>query len=183
VRKLSLIFLIVAIGLVACEDNCGEHSSIHVLRIQGDHPGDSAHIFVLSYYDSTMYPNGQESISASGFRSSIEYDAHAIFWNWYHAPTGGDAVNPDIECDAENHQVFYRISEGLDMTITYDDTDGNGNPLGIRTILTTGQPSSGQLTITLIHGPNKFADEVSAGDITNAGGLVDFECTFDVEIH
>lgn len=95
----------------------------------------------------------------------------------------GPVLTPYIEADAENHQVFYRISEGLDMAITYDDKDSHGNPLGIRTVLTTGQPSTGQLTITLLHGPNKFADGVSDGDITNAGGLVDFECTFDVEIH
>jgi hypothetical protein len=41
-------------------------------------------------------------------------------------------------------------------------------------------PASGNLTITLIHEPDKFAEGVSGGNIENAGGSTDAEVVFPV---
>ncbi|MEZ7887763.1 MAG: type 1 periplasmic binding fold superfamily protein, partial [Flavobacteriales bacterium] len=60
--------------------------------------------------------------------------------------------------------------------------DEEGNPIGLSTVLTTGEMGSGTITVTLRHEPNKDAAGVSSGDIANAGGETDIEVTFNVEI-
>ena len=68
------------------------------------------------------------------------------------------------------------------MTFEYTDADDNGNPIGILTTLTTGEVGSGNLRIVLRYGPNKNADGVFSGDITNAGGETDIEVVFPITI-
>lgn len=90
-------------------------------------------------------------------------------------------ITSEIKEESEEHQFFFTFS-GLNADVDYTDTDGDGNPLGLNTTLTTGAVSNGQLTITLRHEPNKSAAGVRNGDLTNAGGETDIEVTFDVSI-
>ena len=69
-----------------------------------------------------------------------------------------------------------------DVNIAYNDLDEEGKPIGLSTVLTTGEMGSGTITVTLRHEPNKDAAGVSSGDIANAGGETDIEVTFNVEI-
>ena len=55
--------------------------------------------------------------------------------------------------EADEHQVFYTISEGLNIQTTYEDQDTQGNPLGVQITLSTGAASEGSLTVTLRHEP------------------------------
>ncbi len=55
--------------------------------------------------------------------------------------------------------------------------DGNGNPVGLTFNLTTGDATTGSVTIILRHEPMKDASGVSDGDITNAGGETDISVT------
>jgi hypothetical protein len=83
------------------------------------------------------------------------------------------------------HQFFYETlfpTELSDVNIAYNDLDEEGNPIGLSTVLTTGEMGSGTITVTLRHEPNKDAAGVSSGDIANAGGETDIEVTFNVEI-
>ena len=52
-----------------------------------------------------------------------------------------------------------------------------GNPLGLSFILTTSGASSGELTFTLRHEPNK-----PNSGLDNAGGETDIEITFNVTV-
>ena len=54
--------------------------------------------------------------------------------------------------------------------------------VGLYFDLVSGQESSGTITFTLRHEPNKNAAGVSDGDISNADGETDIEATFDVSI-
>jgi hypothetical protein len=65
------------------------------------------------------------------------------------------------------------------LAITKTDVDGNDNPLGIETSVTTGEAGSGTLTIVLKHEPTKPND----GSSSSAGGSTDVEITFDVPIN
>lgn len=96
--------------------------------------------------------------------------------------TPAEDITAEVNDEAEDHQVFYQVSGGLNSTLTYTDTDANGNPVGLAIHLETGDASTGQLTITLRHEPDKSASGVSEGDIVNAGGETDIEVTFDVSI-
>ena len=42
--------------------------------------------------------------------------------------------------------------------------------------------SEGELEVLLLHEPDKFAEGVSEGDATNAGGEVDIDVSFPITI-
>jgi hypothetical protein len=65
------------------------------------------------------------------------------------------------------------------LSIIKTDTDGNGNPLGVETSLTTFGAGSGTLTIVLKHEPTKPNDGLSS----SAGGSTDVEITFNITIN
>jgi hypothetical protein len=96
--------------------------------------------------------------------------------------TPAETIGDEVAEEADEHQFFFQVSGGLNLSFAYSDTDSDGNPIGIETLMTTGDPSSGTLRVTLRHEPDKNAENVSAGDITNAGGSTDVEADFDVRI-
>ena len=94
-----------------------------------------------------------------------------------------EIVSEEIEESAQeklDHQFFFGALEGLLGTFTYDDEDGEGNPIGLSFTFTTGAASTGSLSVTLRHLPNKSATGVSSGDITNAGGTTDATAIFPI---
>ncbi len=91
-------------------------------------------------------------------------------------------ITEEILQEDEEHQFFFQFSNGLNLDFAYDDVDGDGNPIGVSSIFTTGEASTGTLTVTLRHEPIKDAEDVVDGDITNAGGETDIAATFDVVI-
>lgn len=90
-------------------------------------------------------------------------------------------ITAEILAEDEDHQFFFQVS-GSNATVTYNDADANGNPVGLSTTWTVGAASNGNVTVTLRHEPDKGATGVSSGDITNAGGETDIEVTFPVVI-
>jgi len=96
--------------------------------------------------------------------------------------TPPDGIHDEILAEADEHQLFFQPSIGLNAAVSYNDGDINGNPIGIETSFTTGAASTGTMTVTLRHMLNKSATGVADGDITNAGGETDIEVTFDVTV-
>ena len=89
------------------------------------------------------------------------------------------AENMTLEIEEENlaHQFFYSVGSGLDAETDYNDADSEGNPLGLDFVLSTYSASSGSITFTLRHEPNK----PNMG-LEDAGGETDIEATFNVSI-
>ena len=92
-----------------------------------------------------------------------------------------EVITEEVAEEDEDHQFFFQ-STISDLTITYDDQDADGNPLGLNSTLTTGAATEGSITIILRHEPDKFAAGVSDGEITNAGGETDIEVTIPVSV-
>jgi len=93
-----------------------------------------------------------------------------------------DDITAEVQEEGADHQLFYQLASSLG-TVTYDDADVNGDPIGLEFTLVAGTSgSTGVLTITLRHLPNKSASGVSSGDITNAGGSTDVEVVFGIEV-
>jgi len=86
-------------------------------------------------------------------------------------------ITQEVIEEADEHQVFYTVGEGLNITTTYLDFDSNGNPLGVSITLETGEASSGSLTVTLRHEPVKPND-----GLESAGGETDISTSFEVSI-
>ncbi len=91
-------------------------------------------------------------------------------------------ISEEIKTESDVHQFFFNTSVGLNLAVSYYDVDAAGKPLGLATKIQTGNSSSGKLTVTLRHDPNKSASGVAQGNITNAGGETDIEVSFDLVI-
>ena len=90
-------------------------------------------------------------------------------------------ITLEVNEEAEAHQFFYQTSGQI--AIAYNDTDNNGKPIGLKTVLTTANAGVGQsIKITLRHEPNKGASGVSTGNILNAGGETDIEVNFSLDV-
>jgi hypothetical protein len=93
-------------------------------------------------------------------------------------------ITLEVLDEAEDHQFFYELSINSGIDITYTDQDANGNPIGVTFSLTTTTATvDNTLTITLKHEPNKSAEGVNVGDITNAGGETDVEESFTFDVN
>ncbi len=88
-------------------------------------------------------------------------------------------LTSQVQAEATQHQFFFEYTD-LALTISGSDLDANGKPLGLTFNVYTHAPSEGQLSITLRHDPDKDAEGVEAGDITNAGGNTDLEVEIPV---
>jgi len=93
-----------------------------------------------------------------------------------------ETVNPaenitnEVSAEGTEHQFFYTMGGGLNLTASYQDVDNNGNPIGILFDLTSTSASSGTLTCTLRHEPLKPND----GTLSGAGGDTDVSVSFPV---
>jgi hypothetical protein len=90
-------------------------------------------------------------------------------------------IGAEVAAEAEEHQFFYQ-SDVAGLTISYNDSDAMGKPIGLSTLLNTGSAGTGNLIITLRHEPSKDAAAVADGDITNAGGESDIEVIFSINV-
>ena len=112
--------------------------------------------------------------------ANTTYNGTIEFLNELEDPA--DNITLEVAEEDDEHQVFYVPSPELQATIVYNDSDANGDPVGLDFTLTTGDASSGTLNVKLIHLPAKDAAGVSEGNPANAGGETDVEAFFDVDI-
>ncbi len=119
-------------------------------------------------------------IAADDLPDSTTFDVTVQFLNETENPA--EDITAEVLAEAEEHQVFFLIEQGLQMDFDYEDMDADGNPIGLLNTFYTGTPGMGELQLVLRHEPNKNAQGVSVGDIANAGGETDVEVTFDVVI-
>jgi len=120
-------------------------------------------------------PDEPETTVVGNFSQNTQYQGAVQFLNETEDPA--EDITEEVIEEAEEHQVFYTISEGLNITTTYVDFDSNDNPLGVNITLETGEASSGSLTVTLRHEPVKPND-----GLDSAGGETDIATSFDVTI-
>ena len=125
-------------------------------------------------------PNAPVITQTGGnFVNGISYSGTISFLNELANPV--DNITEEVAEEAEDHQVFYQITNNLG-TFTYTDMDTDGKPIGLTFTFTTNNTGTGSLVVTLKHLPNKSATGVSSGDITNAGGETDATVTFPVVV-
>lgn len=117
------------------------------------------------------------TITGGKLASNTVYDGVIKLLNETETPA--EDITEEVEEEADEHQFFYTVSSGLNVTTAYSDTDvdGDGNPVGLEFTLTTGEASSGTVTFTLRHEPTK----PNTG-LEDAGGSTDVEATFNIEV-
>lgn len=126
-------------------------------------------------------PNAPVVTVSGNLVAGTTYTGSTEFLNELESPA--EDITIEVQEEGADHQVFYQLASTVG-TITYTDTDANGKPIGLNFTLVAGTSgSTGTLTVTLRHLPNKIATGVAAGDITNAGGNTDAAVTFSVAVN
>lgn len=126
-------------------------------------------------------PNAPVVTVSGNLVAGTTYIGSTTFLNELESPA--EDITVEVEEEGADHQVFYQLPSSIG-TVTYTDTDANGRPIGLNFTLVAGTSgSTGTLTVTLRHLPNKTASGVSGGDITNAGGNTDAAVSFSVAVN
>lgn len=142
-------------------------------------PENGGDAVIFSFSDLDGDGGEQPILNAQPLATNTVYNGVLELLNEQETPA--ESISQEVEEEAEEHQFFYSTNVST-LLISYNDEDSNGSPVGLRTKMTTGGAGSGNLTITLRHEPNKSANGVGEGDLTNAGGETDIEVVFDVTI-
>jgi hypothetical protein len=180
---LATPFLMTMLFFASCEkdspDIPNEEELITTLTYTLTPAGGGAPI-VFSFQDLDGDGGNTPIITTGTLAANTTYTGVLELLNEAESPA--ESISEEVEEEAEEHQFFFAASSALNATVAYGDVDGNGKPLGLQTTVVTGDVSTGTLTITLRHEPDKSAAGVSGGDLTNAGGETDIEVTFDVTV-
>jgi len=134
---------------------------------------------VLSFVDLDGDGGNAPVITGGTLSANQTYSGTLDLLNESESPA--ESIAEEVAEEDDEHQFFFASTiEGL--SVAYDDQDGDGNPLGLQTTLTTGGAGSGTLTVVLRHEPNKSAAGVAEGGIENAGGETDIEVSFPIDV-
>jgi hypothetical protein len=120
-------------------------------------------------------PDEPVTLVSGSFSENTQYQGVVAFLNQSETPE--EDITEEVIEEADEHQVFYTTTEGLNIETQYEDQDSQGNPLGVQITLSTGLASAGTLTVTLRHEPLKPND-----GLDSAGGETDITTSFDVSI-
>ena len=120
-------------------------------------------------------PDEPVTTVVGNFSENTQYQGAIQFLNETEDPA--EDITQEVIEEADEHQVFYTTTEGLNIQTTYEDQDSQGNPLGVQITLFTGAASEGSLTVTLRHEPVKPND-----GLESAGGETDISTSFEVSI-
>jgi hypothetical protein len=93
------------------------------------------------------------------------------------SPKGTGDLTAEITAEGHEHELFYTVPSGLNLTVTKTDLDKNNRPIGLKANVVTGSNSSGTLKITLKHQPGLKGN---TSDITK--GSTDVEANIPVVI-
>ena len=107
--------------------------------------------------------------------TGVTYNGTILLENETENPA--ENITEEVEEESLDHQFFFTIGDGLDVTIAYSNFDSADNPLGTVFTLTAGDASSGLLTFTLRHEPTK----PNTG-LDDAGGETDIQESFEIVV-
>ncbi len=121
-------------------------------------------------------PNSPVVTVSGSLESNTVYEGAIQFLNETESPA--ENITEEVEEEADEHQVFFTVGSGLNVTTSYGNFDSNNNPLGTSFLLETSDAGTGNLTVTLRHEPTKPND----GTLNDAGGETDVQVTFPVTV-
>ena len=168
----------VALFATSCDDDDpvaeNEEEVITTVRWTLTNDADSSDIVVLSSVDADGDGPGAPVVTVSkSFTADATYSGDIVFRN----DLEDEDITAEVRDESDEHEVFY-ITAISDISISKDDNDDDGNPLGLETTLETGDATSGVITVTLRHEPTK----PNNGTLSEAGGETDIQVSFSVSV-
>lgn len=121
-------------------------------------------------------PNAPVVTASGNLAANVTYGLVVTLLNETENPAGD--ITLEVVEEAEEHQLFYLLGTGLNLSLVYSNFDSDGNPLGTRMEATTGDAGTGNLLVVLRHEPKKPND----GTLVDAGGETDISVSFSVTV-
>jgi hypothetical protein len=180
--KLIAFFVIPTLFSTSCSNDDAPVNEEEVITTVTTTLSGGGQIITLTSRDLDGDGPNAPVVSVSGnLVAGRTYSGSTTFLNELENPA--EDITGEVEEEGTDHQVFYQLPSSIG-TVTYSDTDTNGRPVGLNFTLVAGTAgSTGTLTVTLRHLPNKTASGVSSGNITNAGGNTDAAVTFSLAVN
>jgi len=182
VKNLALVFF-VATAFTACSSDdpevVNEEELITTLTATLKPSGGGTDIILKSVDLDGDGPDAPVISVSANLSANTNYSGVLKVENETESPA--EDITLEVLEEDEEHQFFFTPTNNI-ATVTYDDMDGDGNPIGVQFSLATTTAATGNLTITLRHKPIKTASGVSNGDITNAGGETDVQAVFPITV-
>lgn len=180
ITKLLAILFLSTLTFTACSDDHdddhdhgSEEELITTVKYTLTNGND---VVTLTFSDPDGEGGNDGTFLISGpLTSSTTYTGVVQLLNESESPA--EDVTLEVKAEDDEHEFFYTTSV-LGLSIEKTDTDGNGNPLGIETSVTTGSDGAGTITVTLVHEPTKPNNNTVLG----ASGSTDVQVTFNVTV-
>jgi len=190
------LFLFLGLGLLASCDDDDEPAPVEaeeevisrvILTFSPTGGGDDV---TATYLDSDGDGAAPPTISEIELVEGIEYDLSMTLTNTLESPE--EDITAEIRDEDDEHQFFFEFTNDIfsdpsgdgnvdnrDDAVNYNDTDDNGNPVGLETTWTAGAhtDAAGDFRVVLKHQP----DIKSATSTVNDGGT-DLDITFPISI-
>jgi hypothetical protein len=183
--KLLFLSILTSAFIVSCSDDdtpevVNEEEVITTMTVTLI-PQGGGDIVTLKTQDLDGDGPTQPVVTVSGpIALNTTYDGSVEFLNELEDPA--EDITEEVLEEDDEHQVFYTLSNDVG-TVSYTDSDGDGNPIGVRFEYVSGSSATtGGFVVTLRHEPNKSAPGVSDGIINNAGGETDIEQAWQVTL-
>jgi len=177
--KLIALFFIATLTITSCSDDDHDHDHDHeeeLITTVTYTLTNGNDVVTLKFTDLTGESTDDATYEVSGpLTANATYTGVLKLENETESPA--EDITEEVKAEDDEHEFFFASSVS-GLAITKTDTDGNGNPVGIESSLTTGPAGSGTLTVVLKHEPTKPNDGTSA----NAGGSTDLEVTFTISV-
>jgi len=138
-------------------------------------PNDGSTAITLQTRDLDGDGPNEPVITTGNLATGVTYSGSIVLLNESVNPA--ENITDEVEEESNEHQFFYTAAAGLDVTTSGENLDSEGNKLGTEFTLVAGAVSSGTLTFTLRHEPNK----PNTG-LNDADGETDISATFDVSV-
>tara|TARA_B110001454_G_C12602982_1_gene385316 strand:- start:33 stop:593 length:561 start_codon:yes stop_codon:yes gene_type:complete len=141
-------------------------------------PDDGGTSVILQTLDLDGDGGNDPVVTVTGnLSTATTYNGSIVLLNQTEDPA--EDITEEVEEEDLDHQFFYTVGSGLNVTVDNANLDSEGNILGTTFDLTTGAASTGALTFTLRHEPTK---QEGSNDADAAGGETDIEATFSLEV-
>lgn len=175
IKLLSILFISTLI-FTGCSDDdnpdpVNEEEVISIVNITLVNTTNSNDTVILSWVDT------DEDGTVDTVTNNAAFTANASYTGSITLANQEEAITPEVQAEDDEHQFFYSATNNI-ATFSYDDQDGNGNPVGLSFTMNTGNAGRGSLAVVLKHEPTKPND----GTAANAGGSTDLEISFDVTV-
>lgn len=177
--KLLAILFIAGVTFTSCSDDDHNHDDDHeneVITTLTYTLTNGNNVVTLKFQDLDGEGGNDGTYTVSGpLAANTTYTGVIKLENETENPA--EDITLEVKEKDDEHEFFY-TSSVAGLTVSKTDTDGNGNPLGVETSLTTGDSGTGTLTIILKHGPTKPND----GTASSAGGSTDIQVEFNISV-